>query len=461
MSQPPSTPNGLIEPVELATPSQQSEAGETTFDPESPMPLCRAPKPEMMKGFSPLAKRDMDHDVLPLGRQSSLSPVAHVSNIAKFNLGSFDLAKDSLGSSTLRIRQAISPEQRNLFASQHKFPATPLRTPSKQQLEAPRSAFVQRSIALPPVTKTIERKLTKRTTPRTDRKREVASDRRIRKQLPAITGGTSATVAVPAEPETLLTDTPTRSRRKSLRSAVASAVSSDAVVIPSVNATCETQHNSPSSESSMIIVQATPVKPIPIQPVASSSSTTAKVTQITDSKLRQPTKSRLKKPSTSFLPVLKSVVVPLRTSTITCSAPTVPAFSSVPPSTSFDFAPPRPNQKITNFTPAARSRSALPAAQRSPIKQPDVFSSLGPPIRPTHRGPILSTSRGPPVRPNMTPVRGGIRAFGSPVRSNMSPMKVSRFSDLPVRLYTDFTCLDAIGRTRCSARHNALITICH
>jgi hypothetical protein len=425
MKQIPSTPDGsteVLEPVVDATPSRQSEAGETTFDPESPMPVCRAPKPELMMGFSPLGKRDMDQDILRLGRQTSLSPVAHTAGVAKFHLGAFDLAKDDLGSSTLRVRQALSPERRNVFVSHQRLPATPVRTPSKQA-DAPRSGFLQRSIALPPVTKMLDRKLMKSSTPRTDRKK-LASDvigdssgRRSGKPVTSVRAVTTSTTALPIMSPEKSGDTPAKSRRKSLRSATNSSAGEAPVAM--VDETLGAR--------STVAMQETPSRPIQSQQVESSSSAVPRVAQSTESKLRQPTKSLLKKPSASFLPVLKSTVVPSRSAASTCATSAIATTNHTPSTTTFDFAQPVPNQKITNYAPAAKTRSVVPTIVKSPVKQPDVFTSLGPPIRPNRSGPIVSTSRGPPVRPNMTPVRGGgIRSFGSPVRSNMSPTKVSQ-----------------------------------
>jgi hypothetical protein len=421
----PSTPDGsteVLEPVVDATPSRQSEAGETTFDPESPMPVCRAPKPELMMGFSPLGKRDMDQDILPLGRQTSLSPVAHTAGVAKFHLGAFDLAKDDLGSSTLRVRQALSPERRNVFELNRRLPATPVKTPSKQA-DAPRSGFLQRSIALPPVTKMLDRKLMKSSTPRTDRKKlasDVIEDRSgccSGKPVASVRAVTTSTTALPILSPEESGDTPAKSRRKSLRSAAnSSAAEAPAAMVD------ETL-----GARSTVAMQETPSRPIQSQQVETSSSAVPRVAQSTESKLRQPAKSLLKKPSASFLPVLKSTVVPSRSAASTCATSAIATTSHTPSTTTFDFAQPVPNQKITNYAPAAKTRSVIPTIMKSPVKQPDVFTSLGPPIRPNRSGPIVSTSRGPPVRPNMTPMRGGgIRSFGSPVRSNTSPTKVSR-----------------------------------
>lgn len=426
MKRTPSTPDGSTEvlgPVVDATPSRQSEAGETTFDPESPMPVCRAPKPELMMGFSPPGKRDMDQDILPLGRQTSLSPVAHAAGVAKFHLGAFDLAKDDLGSSTLRVRQALSPERRNLFASHQRLPTTPIRTPTKQA-DAPRSGFLQRSIALPPVTKMLDRKLTKSSTPRNDRKKLLSdvigdgSGRRSGKPVASARAVTTSTTALPILSPEKSGDTPAKSRRKSLRSAAnsSSAEAQAAMVDETLGA------------RSTIAMQETPPRPIQSQQVEASSSAAPRAAPSTESKLRQPTKSLLKKPSASFLPVLKSTIVPSRSAASTCATSAIATTSHTPSTTTFDFAQPVPNQKITNYAPAAKTRSVVPTIMKSPVKQPDVFTSLGPPIRPNRGGPIVSTSRGPPVRPNMTPVRGGgIRSFGSPVRSNMSPTKVSQY----------------------------------
>jgi hypothetical protein len=263
----------------------------------------------------------------------------------------------------------------------------------------------------------------KSSTPRTDRKK-LASDvigdssgRCSGKPVASVRAVTTSTTALPILSPAKSGDTPAKSRRKSLRSAAnTSAAEAPAAMVD------ETL-----GARSTVAMQETPSRPIQSQQVETSSSAVPRVAQSTESKLRQPTKSLLKKPSASFLPVLKSTVVPSRSAASTCATPAIATTSHTPSTTTFDFAQPVPNQKITNYAPAAKTRSVVPTIMKSPVKQPDVFTSLGPPIRPNRSGPIISTSRGPPVRPNMTPVRGGgIRSFGSPVRSNMSPTKVSQ-----------------------------------
>jgi hypothetical protein len=426
------------------TPSMASEAGETTFDPESPMPICRAPKPEVMMVYMSPDGRGADRDIIPFDRELSISPVAHIKNAPAFSLGTFDLSKESFGSSTLRVRQAFSPDKRSMFSPKSRALNTPLRTPSNP-MEPPRSGLVQRSIALPPVTRVLERTLA-RPNAAVQRSRSRDSSRKetvIGKKDPSATASDKTVesdpfLAGPAE-------TPMKSKRKSLR-LMKNPIQEDRA--PVIQVTSETRPNTPLRNQPTAATEPMPVKPITSEALVPTLPVLPRVVQSTESKLRQPSKSLLKKPSTSFLPVLKSSGTTARPpASVGSSSSTAVTNNNLGSSTSstssFDFVQPVPPSKITSYMASVKSRPIMPMPMKSPAKQPDVFSSgLGAPIRP-NRAPIVSTSTGPPVRPNMTPMRNGIRSFGSPVRSNLSPIKVSlrTWVDVSFSMSKKLTCL--------------------
>lgn len=416
----------VLASVPPPTPSMASEAGETTFDPESPMPVCRAPKPEAMMVYMSPDGRGADRDIIPFDRELSISPVAHIKNTAAFSLGTFDLSQESFGSSTLRLRQAYSPDKRSMFSPKSRTPNTPLRTPSKA-MEPPRSGLVQRSIALPPVTRVLDRTLARPDTAG-QRSRSHGSSRKetsIGKKDPLANAGDTAAENDPFLAESAVT--PMKSKRKSSR-LMKNPIQEDPA--PVIQVTSETRPNTPLRNQPDAAIGATPAKPIASKASMPTSSVLPRAVQSTESKLRQPSKSLLKKPSTSFLPVLKSSATTARPpATVESSSSTIVInnnlSSSASSTSSFDFVQPVPVSKITSYMTSVKSRPIMPMPIKSPAKQPDKFSSgLGAPVRP-NRAPIVSTSTGPPVRPNMTPMRNGIRSFGSPVRSNLSPIKVS------------------------------------
>jgi hypothetical protein len=386
------------------TPSS-SDAGETTFDPESPLPICRAPKPEMMM---PGSLEEHDNDILPFNRKPSLSPVAHASGLTTFHIGSFDLAKETMHGSTMRIRQAVSPEACRPSLMME------ISTPIKK-MSTFNNASLMASMQRPD---TLVHRSAKKERAEEERAKKVANqlDLFASRSNPFL-ASTSTPIKAQARHETKVA-TPAKSRTQSSRLSQLSPKSSNCVThhasVPIASGTEEAPTKRLSNET------AKPVTPRKAPALSATTSTPSKpliVPNARDSKLKQPTKSLLKKPSASLLPIFKNISMVQRPTAV------APVAKSLP---TFDFVQPLPPvAKMTSYAPATKSRQVMPLPLKSPARHQDIFSSpiRVPPVRPI-KAPMLSSSTGPAMRPNMTPVRIGVRSFGSPMRSQLSPVKV-------------------------------------
>lgn len=421
------SPQTTLQRDESMARANSPDGSEISFDPESPMPLCRAPPPGMLVPPSPPNRlHDTDGDILPSSRdRMSLSPIKP-SEFVMADVSPFKVSQ-SIESPILRLRSNFSPVFDPMLNLKQ---PTACSTPAKAPLHASTMSSVTRLGTRCRTPGTLDKKAIKKQQAEYERARQVSGQldlvaSRLNPLPPKPVLSTSPCRALPALQDGAKQDdasassstpskqTPTPGRRKSLRLIKMPKpidLEHDAQVLH-LAANTPLPQDSPTAQGSNA-VGATPLKPAIVHhPVTNTPSGIPRpIVGGMESKIKPPTRSLLKKPSASLHDLVKSSARPNEAAL---------------PTRNFDFVQPLPAASTTTprITTSLTSSKPRQPRDKSPKKGQDVFS-FGGPVKPLIKGPIASSSTGPPVRPNMnsTPVRAKLKSFGSPMRS---PAKVS------------------------------------